>query len=269
MIILLTGGNSGIGLATAELLMQRGNIVYALSRRGGENKCAANGGAIINIQADVTKPETLQEAVKTIIDNNKTIDALVCNAGNGIAGSIEDTSPEEAKYQFETNFFGVVNTVNAVLPYMRKQNYGRIIAVSSVAAIVPIPFQAFYSASKSAILLFMQALGMEVKPWNIECGCVLPGDTKTGFTDSRKYTKASQSETSGYRETMKRSVSKMESDERGGMSPEIIASAIASQLNRRHVKPALVPGFQYKLICFLMQVVPAKLRLKIVGNLYS
>lgn len=268
MIIILTGGSAGIGKATAELLMKRGHTVYALSRRGGED-CTEGAGSIINIIADVTKPETLEKAVAEVIAKSGRIDALVCNAGNGIAGSVEDTSNEEVRYQMETNFFGVVNTVKAVLPYMRAQRSGRIIAMSSVAAIVPIPFQAFYSASKSAILLYMQALGMELAQWNIECGCVLPGDTKTDFTASRKYTVASQAPDSPYKAQMEKSVGKMEADERSGMEPAVIARAIASQLTRRHVKPALIPGAQYKFICFLMKIVPQRLRLKIVNAIYS
>lgn len=268
MIILLTGGSAGIGKAAAELLMERGNTVYALSRRGGEDRRGGTG-SIINITADVTKPETLQKAVDEVIAKSGRIDALVCNAGNGIAGSVEDTSLDEVRYQMETNFFGVVNTVKAVLPQMRAQKSGRIVAMSSVAAIVPIPFQAFYSASKSAILLYMQALGMELAPWNIECGCVLPGDTKTDFTSSRKYTEASQSANSPYKAMMDKSVGKMEADERNGVEPCVIARAIASQLTRRHVKPILIPGAQYKFICFMMKIVPQRLRLAIVRMIYS
>lgn len=268
MIVLLTGGSAGIGKATAELLMRKGNKVYSISRRGGDDKMEGDG-MIVNLQADVTKPETIEAAVKRVVDVEGRIDALVCNAGNGIAGAVEDTSLDEVRYQFDTNFFGVVNTIKAVLPQMRSQKQGRIIAMSSVAAIVPIPFQAFYSASKSAILLYIQALGMELKPWNIECGCVLPGDTKTDFTASRKYAVESQKETSAYYETMKRSVGKMEQDEQAGMSPMVIAKAVASQLTRRHVKPAMVPGLQYKFVCFLMKVLPARLRLSIIGAMYS
>lgn len=268
MIVLLTGGSAGIGKATAELLMKRGDTVYAISRRGGEDRQEGTG-FITNITADVTKPETIQKAVNEVIEKSGRIDALVCNAGNGIAGSVEDTSLEEVRYQFETNFFGVVNTVKAVLPQMRLQKSGRIIAISSVAAIVPISFQAFYSASKSAILLYMQALGMELAPWNIECGCVLPGDTKTDFTTSRRYTEASQSPASPYKEQMNKSVGKMEADEQSGADPIVIARAIVSQLTRRHVKPILVPGLQYKFICFMMKIIPQRLRLYIVRKIYS
>jgi len=115
----------------------------------------------------------------------------------------------------------------------------------------------------------MQALGMELAQWNIECGCVLPGDTKTDFTASRKYTKASQAPDSPYKAQMEKSVGKMEADERNGIEPAVIARAIASQLTRRHVKPALIPGAQYKFICFMMKIVPQRLRLKIVNAIYS
>lgn len=269
-VIVLTGGSAGIGKAAATLLMQKGHTVYSLSRRGGSDEAdSASGGKIINLKADVTKPETIEAAVSEVMARSGRIDALVCNAGNGIAGAVEDTSLEEVRYQFETNFFGMVNTVKACLPVMRAQKIGRIVALSSVAAIVPIPFQAFYSASKSAVLMYIQALGMELAPWGIECGCVLPGDTKTDFTSSRKYTAASQSADSAYAAQMKVSVGKMEKDEQNGMSPDVIAKAIASQIESRHVSPILIPGAQYKFICFLMKVVPARLRLYIVRKIYS
>ena len=250
--------------------MKKGDTVYAVSRRAlGDERDVASGGSITHISADVTKPETIDAAVAEVIKRSGRIDVLICNAGNGIAGAVEDTSIDEVRYQFETNFFGVVSTVKAVLPYMRAQRSGRIIATSSVAAIVPIMFQAFYSASKSALLIYMQALGMEVAEWGIECGCVLPGDTKTDFTKSRKYTVASQSPDSAYTDIMRVSVSKMEKDEMNGTDPKGIAKAIVSQTTRCHVAPILVPGAQYKIICLLMKVIPARLRLYIVRKIYS
>lgn len=269
-IVILTGGSAGIGNATALLLMQRGHTVYSLSRRGGDDVSdSVSGGMIVNIKADVTKPETIDAAVATVMQRSGRIDALVCNAGNGIAGAVEDTSLEEVRYQFETNFFGMVNTVRACLPVMRAQKEGRIVALSSVAAIVPIPFQAFYSASKSAVLMYMQALGMELAEWGVECGCVLPGDTKTDFTSSRKYTAASQDPQSAYASRMKVSVGKMEKDEVNGMDPAVVAKAIVSQIESRRISPILIPGLQYKFICTLMKIVPAKLRLYIIRKIYS
>jgi len=268
-VVLLTGASAGIGLAAAGQLMNKGFKVYAASRRGGESQKAVNGvGEIIAVKMDVNNEADIAAVVENIVKENGRLDALISNAGNGIAGSVEDCSSEEVKYQFETNFFGAVKVIQACLPVFRKQGQGKIIATSSVAAIVPIPFQTFYSAGKSALLVFMQALAMEVKPYGIQCSIVLPGDTKTDFTAARKYTVASQSPASVYYNKMKSSVGKMEKDEQNGMSPDVIAKAMVNQLTRKNMKMMVTPGFQYQLICWLFNRLPAKLRLWVVGMLY-
>ena len=181
-VVLITGASAGIGLAAATQLMDKGVKVYAASRRGGVNQKAQNGdGEIIHVKMDVNVDAQITAVLDQILKENNKLDALISNAGNGIAGSIEDTSAEEVKYQLETNFFGAVRIIQACIPVFRKQGYGKIIATSSVAAIVPIPFQAFYSAGKSALLVFMQALALELKPFGIQCCSILPGDTKTEF----------------------------------------------------------------------------------------
>ncbi|HPG55753.1 MAG TPA: SDR family oxidoreductase [Candidatus Enterocola sp.] len=269
-IILLTGASAGIGLAVSELLMWQGHKVYAASRRlVADRQDIKSGGCICGVCMDVTNEESIRKAVNTILSKESHLDAVICNAGNGIAGAIEDTSDEEARFQMETNFFGAVNTIRVCLPIFRQQKYGRIIATDSVAGIVPIPFQAFYSASKAALLIYMQALAMEVKEFGIECGCVLPGDTKTDFTASRCFTKASQLDSSCYKDKMKKAVGIMEHDEQNGMSPAQIADAVSCQINGSSVKPILVPGLSYKFICWLMGIIPASLRISIIRKIYS
>lgn len=269
-VVLITGASSGIGLSAALQMMEKGVKVYAASRRGGENQKATNGvGELIHVKMDVNNEEEIKAVISKITTENKTLDAVICNAGNGIAGSVEDTSAEEMKYQFDTNFFGTVKTINACIPVFRKQGYGKIIATSSVAAIVPIPFQAFYSAVKSALLVFMQALSMELKPYGIQCCTILPGDTKTDFTSARKFTAASQSEKSVYYSTMKKSVGKMEKDEANGVAPSKVASKMVDQVFKKNMNVMVVPGIDYKLICFLFNRLPAKTRLWAVGMLYA
>lgn len=269
-IVLLTGGSAGIGLATAEYLMKQGYTVYAASRRGSENiEDPFSGGRIIGLCADVTIPESLETAVNRIVEEQGELSAVICNAGNGIAGAVEDTSLEEARYQMETNFFGVLNTVKACLPVFREQKHGKIIAISSVAAVAPIPFQGFYSASKSAIMLLMQSLSMEMKPYNVHCTCILPGDVKTDFTASRKYTEASSLPSSEYTDAMKAAVQTMEKDEQNGMKPIVIAKAIAKVLQKEKPNPVVVPHITYKLLYLLIKLVPTRLKIWVISKLYS
>ena len=269
-VVLITGASAGIGFSLANILMKKGIIVYAASRRGGENiSDTESGGKIISLKMDVNNEEEIASSVDKIISENGRLDAIVCNAGNGISGSIEDTSSEEVKYQFETNFFGAVKCIQACLPQFRKQVYGKIMLTSSVAGIVPIPYQAFYSASKSALITFMNALSLEVKPFGIQCCSVLPGDTKTEFTAARKYAEKSQKTESAYYETLKKSIGRMERDEQNGMSPEAVAKVMARQLTRRKMKLQIVPGFQYKVICLLFGWLPLRFKLWIIALLYA
>ena len=269
-VVLITGASTGIGLSAAQQLMNKGVKVYAASRRGGISEKAPNGnGEIIHVKMDVNNEENIASVISQILNENGHLDAVVSNAGNGIAGSIEDTSSEEVMYQFETNFFGAVKVIQACIPVFRKQGYGKIIATSSVAAIVPIPFQAFYSAGKSALLVFMQALALELKPFGIQCCSLLPGDTKTGFTSARKYTVASQSPDSVYTAKMKKSVGKMEKDEQNGVEASSVARKIVSQILKKKMKVSVVPGMDYKLICFLFNRFPANVRLWVVGLIYG
>lgn len=269
-VVLITGASAGIGLAVAKQLMEKGVKVYAASRRGGISEKAQHGnGELLHVVMDVNNETEIETVVNQILKENNRLDAVICNAGNGIAGSIEDTSIEEARYQFETNFFGAVKTIQACIPVFRAQGYGKILATSSVAAIVPIPFQAFYSAGKSALLVFIQALAMELKPFGIQCCSVLPGDTKTEFTAARKYTVKSELPNSVYTNKMRRSVQKMESDEQNGMTAEAVARKITTQVMKKHMKVFVIPGFQYKIICLLFNRLPAGLRLWIVNRIYG
>ena len=268
--VLITGASTGIGLAVAIQLMNKGIKVYAASRRGGEHQKAVTGpGEIIHVKMDVNVEAEIKSVVDRIMLDNDRLDALICNAGNGIAGAVEDTSAEEVHYQFETNFFGVVKTINACLPVFRKQGYGKIISTSSVAAIVPIPFQAFYSAGKAALLVYMQALAIEVKPFGIQCCSVLPGDTKTQFTAARKYTVKSQKAGSVYAQTMKTSVGKMEKEEQNGMDANVVATRMVQQITNKKMDVFVIPGLQYQIICVLFNILPPRLRLWVVGLLYG
>jgi short-subunit dehydrogenase len=269
-VVLITGASAGIGLAAALQMMNKGIKVYAASRRGGEPQKASNGvGELIHVKMDVNDEAEIASVVARILKENNRLDAVICNAGNGIAGSIEDTSTEEVRYQLETNFFGAVKTIQACIPVFRKQGYGKIMTTSSVAAVIPIPFQAFYSAGKSALLVFMQALSLELKPFGIQCCTVLPGDTKTEFTAARKYTEKSQSTDSVYSTTMKRSVERMEKDEQNGMAAEAVAGQMVAQIMNKRMKSQVVPGFQYQAICLLFKILPINLVLWIVGKLYA
>lgn len=265
-VVLLTGGSSGIGAETARLLAAAGMTVYAASRRG---TAGCDSGNVIPIKLDVNDEEATKAAVDEIISKSGRLDAVIVNAGNGIAGAIEDTSDEEARFQFETCFFGALKTVRACLPVFRRQNSGRIVTVTSVAAVVPLPYQGLYSSVKSALLTFTEALAIELKGSGIQCCSILPGDTATGFTGARRFTEASGREDSPYREKFSAYLRKIEHDELGGMPSSRIAKAVLRQLRRRRMAIRVTPRIDYKAVGLLVRLLPSKLKLWIIGLLYN
>ena len=259
-VCVLTGGSSGIGKASANLLAQNGFTVYELSRNG------ADAGAIRHITADVTEPEQVKTAIAAIFEQEGQIDLLVNNAGFGISGAVEFTDPKEAFDQLNVNFFGALHCIQAVLPHMRAQKSGHIVNISSVAAPLAIPFQSFYSATKSATNSLTLALRNEVKPFGIKVCAILPGDVKTGFTSARRKSCAGAEV---YGAAIDRAVAVMEHDEQNGMPPELVAKAVLRAANAKNPKPLATVGFQYQLFVVLSKLLPTGLTNALVGMIYK
>ena len=147
-----------------------------------------------------------------------------------------------------------------------KKGCGRIVNISSVAAVTHIPFQTYYSASKAAIESYTCALYNEVKPFRISVTAIQPGDICTGFTSARKKSFDGDDIYSG---RISRSVEGMEKDEKKGMSPDYAGRYIASVALKNKVKPLYAIGFSYKFVCFLCKIFPCGIRNKIIGMLYA
>lgn len=267
--VLVTGGSSGIGAATARLLCDAGMTVYAASRSGKAPEGYSQNGNMIPVVMDVNDAQAIVEVVERIVREQGSLDAVVCNAGNGIAGPIEETSIEEIEAQYSTTFYGVVKTVQACLPVFRKQGHGRVVTVSSVAALAPLPYQGYYSCVKAGILQFTKALAIETKEFGVQCCIVMPGDVKTGFTKSRRVAQKAQNEDSPYREGTAKAVAAMSKDERDGMGPEVIGKAILRQLQRKNMRPEVTPTFLYSLLVFLIRRLPQRFILRVIGWMYS
>src|SRR5574344_146024 len=246
-VAIVTGASSGIGLATAKMLTKKGVKVYGLANTPFDTN------EFTYKICDVTNFEETQKNASEIFEAEQQIDFLVNCAGMGISGSVENSPNEKIENIFYVNFFGTVNMCKSVVPYMRKNNFGKIVNISSVAGELPIPFQTFYSATKASIESFSAGLGMEVKPFGIKVACVLPGDTKTGFTKARE---KNQIDDKSYGERVSRSVSGMEKDEQGGMTPESVATVICKVLYKKNPKPINVVGAKYKFFLFLSKLLP-------------
>ena len=259
-VIVITGGTSGIGLQAARVLKQKGCRVYELSRR------ESGTDAAVHIQADVTDEDQVRRAIEQIMEREKHIDVVINNAGFGISGAIEYTDTEEAKRQFDVNFFGMVRVNRAVLPIMHRQGYGRILNMSSVAAPIAIPFQAYYSASKAAVRTYTMALYSEVKPYGIEACAIMPGDIATGFTAARRKNPAGDEEYGG---RISRSVAVMEHDEQTGITAEKGGEYVAGKALQPKVPVLCTLGGKYKFFVFLTRLLPTKALADLVGGIYA
>ena len=258
-VLIITGASGGIGKATALLFARQGYRVYGLSRTPYDS------GPVQHIPADVTKPDIIAGAVEQVLSQEGRIDLLICNAGFGISGPIEFTSLASARRQFDVNFFGAMTCIQAVLPHMRKQGYGRILCVSSVAGVLPIPFQSFYSAAKSALNALVLALANEVRPYGIRVAALMPGDIRTGFTAAReKILEGAQ-----VYPALIPSVARMEQDEANGMDPGVIARRLYQLSRKRSLKPLYSAGLQYQLFVLLQKLLPCRLINWLVGRLYA
>ena len=256
--VVITGGSSGIGKATAEVFAEQGWRVFEWSRSG------ASTDRITHIACDVTKPEQTKAAVDAVLAKTEQIDVFISNAGFGISGAIEFTTSEDAHRQMEVNFFGALNSVQAVLPHMRERKAGRIIFTSSVAAVLSIPYQSFYSASKAAINAMALALQNEVREFGIHVSVLMPGDVSTGFTAARKKSE----EGSNAYGNIHKAVAAMEKDEQGGMSPRQMAKQLYHIATCRWPAPQYIGGAQYALFCFLDRILPKRFVNWVVGKLY-
>jgi len=180
--VLITGASSGIGRATAELLARRGYSVFGTSRDpvGSEE---VPGAELLPL--DVRSDESVSRCVEAVMAKAGRVDVLVNNAAYMLFGALEESSLEDAKAQFETNFFGAVRMVNAVLPQMRQRRFGRIINISSAAADFALPFEGYYSASKTALSLYTEGLRQELTPMGISASIILPGFFRTLFEQNK------------------------------------------------------------------------------------
>lgn len=262
-VILITGASSGFGKATAELLAQRGHIVYGTSRTTKEHP------SVHFLNMDVRDRESIASGVRQIIEKEGRIDVLINNAGMGIGGSLELATPEEIDLQIGTNFMGCVNMCQAVLPHMRKQRQGRIINLSSIGGIMGLPYQGYYSASKFAIEGFSEALSAEVKGFGITVSMVEPGDFATGFTASRKNSTLTL-ENEDYGDSFRRSLDLIEKEENGGLKPEVLARRIAKIVECRHPKLRyVVANLEQWFSVVVKRILPGNWFVGILRNYYK
>src|SRR2546423_5278345 len=163
-VAVVPGASSGIGEAAAQELVGAGFTVYGTSRTAavGEER-----DRVVFVPLDVTDDESVADAVREVLGRSGRIDLLVNNAGHGITGAAEESSIEQARALFDTNLFGSMRMTRAVLPHMRERAGGRIINVSSVVGLIPVPFMSLYASSKHALEGYSESLDHEVREYGV------------------------------------------------------------------------------------------------------
>ncbi|WP_296313165.1 SDR family oxidoreductase [Winogradskyella sp. UBA3174] len=263
-VVLITGGSSGIGKSVGEYLQTKGFKVYGTSRN--PNNYPNSKFPIVAL--DVTKINTISLCITEVLKFESRIDVLINNAGSGITGPIEEIPDAEIKRNFETNLFGPINVIKAVLPTMRAQNSGLIINVTSIAGYMGLPFRGIYSASKGALELVTEAFRMELKDFNINMCNVAPGDFATNIAAGRYH--APVKKDSPYKVKYGSSLKMMNEHVDEGSDPKQMAEAIYTIIKTENPKTHYKVGaFMQKLSIVLKRILPDKVYEKLLMNHYK
>ena len=279
-VILITGASSGIGKTTAEYLSEKGFRVYGTSRKPADGK-----RNFTLLPLDVCDPGSIRKAVTALLDKEGRIDVLINNAGMGMTGPLEEIPTEEMKRVFDTNFFGPIEVMKAVLPAMRKQGSGLVINITSIAGYMGLPFRGIYSATKGALELVTESVRMELKGFGIQLTNIAPGDFATSIAAGRQIvgevrrsegspgilalSHAPVLEDSPYREVYQRSLDLMDEHVDEGGDPIEMARKIHQViLNSSPAVRYKVGAFMQKFSIVLKRVLPSKWYERLLMNHY-
>lgn len=263
-VVLITGGSSGIGKSIGEFLHHKGFVVYGTSR---------NPEKVVNaifplIALDVRDVDSINKAVAKVIAISGRLDVVINNAGVGITGPLEEIPTSEIKNNFETNLFGPIEVMKAVLPQMRVQQSGLIINITSIAGYMGLPYRSVYSASKGALELITEALRMEVKPFGIQITNVAPGDFATNIAAGRFH--APLLKGSAYEKTYGDTLKTMDQHVNSGSNPNEMAEAVYKIIQTKEPKIHYKIGvFMQKFSIVLKRILPDKVYEKMLMNHYK
>lgn len=263
-VVLITGGSSGIGKAIGEFLFHKGFTVYGTSR----NPEKVTNSVFPMIALDVKSVDSIQQAVQKVISISRRIDVVINNAGVGITGPIEETPTDEMRNNFETNFFGPIEVIKAVLPQMREQQSGLIINITSIAGYMGLPYRGVYSASKGALEIITEAISMEVKSFGINVVNVAPGDFATNIATGRYHAPVVSG--SAYRTTYGNTLQQMDEHVDSGRNPDEMAMAIYQIINDKNPKLHYKVGaFMQKFSIVLKRILPDRIYESMLMNHYK
>lgn len=246
-VAVVTGSSSGIGLETSLTLARNGFTTYAtmrsLEKSSTLNTLAEKEKLAIKVvQLDVTENQSVNDAIQTIVSEAGRIDVLVNNAGYLLFGAFEDLSIEEIKSQFETNFFGAVRVMHAVLPTMRNQRNGMIVNMSSMGGRMSFPAESAYHGTKFALEGVSESLQYEVEQFGIKIILIEPGVIKSHFANNLKMASKSQKLDSPYAEMMGKLNAGFVSIRENASTPKEVASVILNAVTSENPKLRYIIG---------------------------
>jgi short-subunit dehydrogenase len=249
-VVLVTGASSGLGKSIATHLSENGYRVFGTSRKPKGRK-----ENFEMLQLDITSDASVKACVSELMKKAGKIDILINNAGVIITGALEEVPLAETKLQFETNFFGPMRMVSAILPIMRKQKGGQIINVASIAAILPVPFQGTYAATKSALIAYSEALRHEVKSLNINVSVIEPGYFNTEALNKGDI---KSGEIKDYTKKQDMIVARLKKELKHGGDPIMVAD-IALKIVQTPSPKFIYPVGKEKIYLLLKRIVPQSL----------
>lgn len=254
--IIIVGASSGIGHSIALLVKKEVYKIYNISR----SKCDIP--YVINISCDVSNSNEFETVLNEIFDQEPCIDIGIYCSGYSIAAPVELGDYAKVSYLYSVNYLGAVLFCKQLAPIMKKQNYGKIALVGSMAGVVPIPYMSFYSGSKAALAMLSYAVGQELKRFNVKCTCIMPGGTATSFTKNRDKV---DSTNTVYESSYNKFIFNITKEEQEGDSAEFVARKIIKIISKKN-PPLVVPiGGKNKLTYILIKLMPIKFTNKLVS----
>jgi NAD(P)-dependent dehydrogenase (short-subunit alcohol dehydrogenase family) len=249
-VALVTGVSSGIGLATTTRLLKEGFRTFGTVRESRPSKLPTG---LELIRLDVRDEGSVHAGVQAVLDQAGRIDALINNAGSVLFGSLEETSIDEAKALFETNFFGVLRMCQTVLPIMRRQNDGRIVNISSVLGFLPAPYMGIYATTKHALEGYSESLDHEVRQFGIRVSLIEPGFTRTNLNKNSELVTQPQAV---YSQERNRALAAVAKNIEAGAGPDMVASGVVAALTSRAPRLRYSGGREARLLTLLWKFAP-------------
>ena len=252
-VAVVTGSSSGMGYETSLILARNGFHTFATMRKVDSGGGAGGSKQIIDIaknenlplqviQLDVNDDKSVTDAINRIAKEKDRIDVVINNAGYDLMGALEESSMDEIKEQFETNFFGAVRATKEVLPVMRRQGAGKIVNITSMGGRIAIPLSSSYHGSKFALEGLSESIRYELEPFGIKVILIEPGAVGSNFWKNIKIAKSSSDSNSPYTQFGNKILKAYEQMEQNTISPSVIAKTILDAVTSNYPQLRYVVG---------------------------